>query len=255
MRYTSLLQASACAAVLALMLQGSPSLAASHIYTPHVTPGELEFEYFGSRTVDASAAKDNKQKHQFAVAYGMSEHWKTELYGKFEKSASGDIEFEAWEFENIFAFTEEGDYWLGTGASFAYEWTPESDVADAVEARLLLSKAWGKTSHLFNAELEKQVGSGPRDGLEGKLLWSSRYRYQPYFDPGFEIESDFGELEHTGSFREQKHAIGPFAYGKIPLHLTSKADGLKYRVGYLFGVSEAAEDGQAVVQLEYELHF
>ena len=58
-----------------------------------------------------------------------------------------------------------------------------------------------------------------------------------------------------GSFHDQKHYVGPAAYGKIPLHLTDKADGLKYRVAYLFGVSDAADDGQALAQLEYEIHF
>jgi hypothetical protein len=49
--------------------------------------------------------------------------------------------------------------------------------------------------------------------------------------------------------------IGPASYGKIPLHFTQRADALKYRVGYLFGVSDAANNSEAIAQLEYELHF
>lgn len=44
------------------------------------------------------------------------------------------------------------------------------------------------------------------------------------------------------------------AYGKIPLPLTDRADSLKYRLAYLFGVSKAAPDGDAIAQLEYDLH-
>lgn len=33
-----------------------------------------------------------------------------------------------------------------------------------------------------------------------------------------------------------------------------RADSLKYRIGYLFGVSQAAPIGEAIAQLEYEVH-
>jgi len=229
--------------------------AAERIYSPYVTPGELEIEYFGSRSFDNDSSKDNEQKQQFSVGYGVNEWWKTEFYSKFDKEPGDKLRFDEWEWENIFQLTERGEYWLDVGASFAYEWTPQSNRADTVETRLILAKDFDKTSHILNVIAEKNVGSGPKEGLEGKLLWSSRYNYSRYFEPGFEIESDFGELKKTGSFDNQKHYIGPAAYGKIPLHFTERGDGLKYRVGYLFGVSEAASDGQAIAQLEYEIHF
>lgn len=238
----------------ALALSGTAN-AAERIYYPYVTPGELEIEYFGSRSVDNDSSKDNEQKQQFSVGYGVNEWWKTEFYSKFGKEPGDKLTFDEWEWENIFQLTERGEYWLDVGATIAYEWTPQSNHADTVEARLLLAKDIDKTSHILNVIAEKNVGSGPKEGLEGKLLWSSRYNYSRYFEPGFEIESDFGELKQTGSFDDQKHYIGPAAYGKIPLHFTARADALKYRVGYLFGISDAARDGQAIAQLEYELHF
>ncbi|MDX2095572.1 MAG: hypothetical protein SFW64_06515 [Alphaproteobacteria bacterium] len=233
----------------------SHAYAADKIYAPYVTKGELELEYFGSVSNDNNDSKDNAQKHQFAVGYGVTDYWFTEVYGKFSKPSQDNFQFSDVEWENIFQFTDRGEYWVDAGASLAYEWTPESDEADKMEARLLLAKEIGRTSHLLNAKAEKEVGGGPRASLEGKLLWSSRYRHTQTFEPGFEISSDFGELKHTGSFNEQKHAIGPAAYGKIPLNLTDKADSLKYRVGYLVGVSDAAPDGDALLHLEYELHF
>ena len=248
--------AALCGGVLcaSLALSGNAN-AANRLYSPYVTPGELEIEYFGSRSVDSDDSKDNKQKQQFAVGYGVNEWWKTEFYGKFSKDPQDNLKFDEWEWENIFQLTERGEYWLDAGASLAYEWTPQSDRADTVETRLILAKDIDKTFHVLNVIAEKNVGSGPKEGLEGKLLWSSRYNYSRYFEPGFEIESDFGELKETGSFDDQKHYIGPAAYGKIPLNFTTHADGLKYRVGYLFGVSDAANDGEIIAQLEYELHF
>lgn len=246
-----------CGGTLCILLaMHSNSFAAKKLYTPYVTPGELELEYFGSRSIDNDDSKDNEQKQQFSIGYGVNEWWKTELYGKFEREAEDHLTFDEWEWENIFQFTERGKYWLDVGAALAYEWTPQSNRADTVEARLLLAKDFEQTSHILNIIAEKNVGSGPKEGLEGKLLWSSRYNYNRYFEPGFEIESDFGELEETGSFDDQKHYIGPAAYGSIPLHfITNRADAIGYRVGYLFGVSDAASDSQAIVQLEYEMHF
>lgn len=239
-----------------LLMSANSAFAADKLYSPYVTPGELELEYFGSRSFDDSSSKNNEQKQQFAVAYGVTDYWKTELYAKFEKEAQDRLRFEEWEWENIFQLTEQGEYWVDVGAALAYEWTPQADRKDTAEARLLFAKDIGKTFHLLNLKASKKVGSGNNnERLKGKVLWSSRYSYDRYFEPGFEIESDFGQLSRTGGFEDQKHYIGPAAYGKIPLNFTDRADGLKYRVGYLFGVSNAADDGQAIAQLEYEIHF
>lgn len=144
---------------------------------------------------------------------------------------------------------------VDVGAALAYEYTPKRGTADTLEGRLILAKDIGKTSHILNLIAEQDVGGGATKDLEGGLIWSSRYTVRPYFEPGFEISSEFGELSHTGSFNEQSHSIGPAAYGKIPLGLARENDALKYRVGYMFGVSDAASHGDTFAQLEYEIRF
>ncbi|MFO1242369.1 MAG: hypothetical protein U1E36_04115 [Rickettsiales bacterium] len=242
-------------ALAGLSLFPAASHAAEKLYSPYVERGEWEIEYFGSRTNDNDSEKNNAQVHQFSVAYGVNDWWRTELYANFENEPDDNADFEAWEWENIFQLTERGEYWLDVGASIAYEYTPQDDTSDELEARLLLAKDVGKTSHILNVILEKEIGEGERDDLEGGLLWSSRYTITPAFEPGFEISSSFGELDNTGNFDDQQHYIGPTAYGKIPLHLVNNSDGLRYRIGYLFGVSDAAADGDALAQLEYEIRF
>ena len=232
----------------------SSAFAASRIYSPYVSKGELEVEYFGSRSVDNEQSKDNNQKHQFALGYGVNDFWKTEIYANYENEHDGSFTFDEWEWENIFQLTQRGEYFLDVGASFAYEYTPSDAKADTVEAGLLLAKDVGNTFHVVNLVAEKNVGAGHKDDLEGKVLWSSRYNYSSVFEPGFEIESKFGELNDTKSFDGQEHSVGPAAYGKIPVGLLN-ADGFKYRAAYLFGVSDAAPDGQAIAELEYEIHF
>ncbi|MBS0267270.1 MAG: hypothetical protein JSS02_35425 [Planctomycetes bacterium] len=242
-------------ALLSPLMSAAPAFGADKLYYPYVTRGELEVEYFGSRSNDSDSSKDNAQKRQVSIGYGVTDWWKPEVYGNFEREPGGKVTFDAWEWENIFQLTNPGQYWLDLGASIAYEYTPQTARPDTIETRLLLAKDVGQLSHVLNVIVEKDVGSGDKADLESTVLWSSRYRWFGYFEPGIEISSDFGELRHSGSFDDQKHAIGPFAYGKIPLGLTDRADGLKYRVGYLVGVSQAAPSGEASAQLEYEVHF
>jgi len=233
-----------------------PAYAVDKIYTPYVHKGEWEVEYFGHRSVDNDNAKDNAQKHELSIGYGVTSWWKTELYSIWEKEPGEGTQFDALEWENIFQFTKKGEYWLDAGASLAYEWTPEDNHADAVETRLLLAKDIAATSHALNVKLEKQVGEGPRESLEAAVLWSSRYNYSPYFQPGFEIQSEFGEVDDAGDFDDQSHYIGPVAYGVIPFEVEGNhIEGLHYRAGYLFGASDAAADGELILELEYELEF
>lgn len=232
----------------------SPAHAIDKLYKPYVEKGEWETEYFGTKSFDGNDAKDDAQKHQLSLGYGVTDYWKTELYASFEKDPQTSMTFDSWEWENVFQFTRRGEYWVDAGGSLAYEWTPRSDRPDKVEARVILAKDIGPTSHILNLIAEKDVGSGPRDNLEGGFIWSSRYNYSSWFQPGFEIDSDFGELSHTGKFDAQNHYVGPVAYGKLPFG-DEPDEGLGYRVGYLYGVSNAAADGQFIAQLEYELEF
>ena len=80
------------------------------------------------------------------------------------------------------------------------------------------------------------------------ILWNSRYRYDVHFEPGFEIQSDFGKANETNSFNQQLHYIGPAVFGQI-------IPNLKYEAAYYFGVSNAASKGAARFLLEYEKFF
>lgn len=253
MKYYHLLGFAAFSVVLSLTAH--PAKAIERLYYPYVEQGELELEYFGTRSVDRDETKDDAQKQQFSVAYGVNDFWKTEFYAKYEKEPQESLAFDAWEWENIFQFTERGENMVDVGASFAYEYKPQTNRADKLEARLLLAKDIDKTSHTLNINFEKDVGAGPKEGLEGAFIWSSRYGYSAMFEPGMEFTGELGELEKAGRFKNHAYYMGPVAYGKLPFKLIGQSNGLKYRLGYLFGLSEVAAAGQAIAQIEYEVHF
>ncbi|PZP84620.1 MAG: hypothetical protein DI582_08260 [Azospirillum brasilense] len=234
----------------------SPAFAVDKIYMPYVDAGEWELEYFANRSVDDDGALNNAQAHEISLEHGVNDWWQTEVYGIWQKDPGNNLSFDAVEWENIFELTKPGEYWADMGATIAYEWTPDSDQADALEARLLFAKPIGNTINVLNLAIEKEVGAGTQDDLEAALLWSTRYNYSPYFQPGFEIQSEFGEVNDPSSFEDQEHYVGPVFYGTIPFEDEGdEIEGLEYRVGYLFGASSEASDGQVVLQLEYELDF
>ncbi|MBL0319471.1 MAG: hypothetical protein IPP74_09340 [Alphaproteobacteria bacterium] len=230
-------------------LVASPAFANKKVYTPYVEAGELELEYHAQYQFDRKDAElDGAQSHELAIGYGVNHVWATELYGVFEQSGQHDdhLNFTDIEWENRFQLTEPGKYWLDVGFYLAYEKTLESHSPDTIEAKLLLAKNSGPFQNLANLILEKEVGPHA-ENLEGGLAWSTRYRYKEWFEPGVELFSSFGVLDENLSYDEQEHQFGPTIYGKI--------GHFKYDVGYLFGISNAAPNGELKTNFEYEVRF
>lgn len=228
----------------------APASATQRVYSPHVSQGELELEYLGRVDFDDDPDKDRAQKQKFAVGYGVTDRWFTEIYGEIEREggAEGDedgFEFTAVEFENRLELTEPGETWVDVGLYFAYEIATKDDGHDKVEGKLLLEKETGVLSHRLNLILEREVGNGASNDTEGGLAWSTRWRAHEAVEPAVEWFSDFGALGSGTSWDEQKHSVGPALYGKISPHIG-------YEVAYLFGVSDAAPDGEIKWVLEFE---
>ncbi|MDE2029801.1 MAG: hypothetical protein KGI97_04460, partial [Alphaproteobacteria bacterium] len=123
-----------------------------------------------------------------------------------------------------------------------------SDDADTIEAKLLLQKQAGHFLNRANIGIEQGVGPHAGGGPDRVFLWSTRYLYTAKFNPGFEIQSDFGKPNERLSFDQQQHYAGPAAYGEL-FH------NVKYEAAYLFGVSQGAAQSAVRLQLEYEMYF
>ena len=213
------------------------ALATQKVYSPIVQKGELELEARGSYDFDHRASKKGKQKQKYAVGYGVTDRWFTELYGEIEKAGKDkDFEFELLDWENIVQLFEQGKYWLDAGLYFEYEFAVRGDTADEIEGKLLLEKSLTQFTHTLNLIMSREVGKHSDDEVVGGVAWSSRYRWHECFQPGFELHSDFGGLGQGTSFKQQEHQLGTLFYGKL-------GKSVKYDIGYLFGVSDAAPDG------------
>ncbi len=249
----------AAAAFIACILASSYSVrdaqAGFKVYYPYVELGELEIEYRGSRTIDGDDAKDNEQKHLLGVGYGFNEWWFSEIYAEWEREAGSGEEtaFEAFEWENRFQITNPGEYWADFGLLVEYERTDSGSSPDKIELALLFAKEFGKFEAAYNVIFEREVGGGASDDVEFGHALQLKYRLDRAFEPGIEIFGEFGAIDDMPSFDEQEHYAGPIVTGVLPLG--DSAMKLKYNVGYLFGVSDEAEDGvvKAILELEVPL--
>lgn len=227
---------------LALLLPSSAN-AAYYVYSPHVEKGILEIE--SKNAFDYNDNGDDERQHKLSVGYGITSWWKLELEGEMEKEGTRGYDYTATEIENIFQFTDTGEYWLDAGAKLAYEFNDEPNSPDKLEASLLLEKRYTQFTHTANLTVEQEVGDNANDNPEWEVAWRSIYLYQPMLNPGFEYYGAFGEVSHSGSFEQQSHHLGPVLTGTL-------YPGLKYDIGLLFGLSDSASDQAIKFNLEYE---
>ena len=205
-------------------------------------------EYSGSTTFDHHHDKNDLQSHETELEYGLTDRIMLELSGSFEKQPDESIKSTKVGFGGRYQFFEQGEYWLDPGVLVSYGHATQSLRPDSVEVKLLLEKLWGRFLHRANIGIEQEVGSHSQGGPDRVFLWNSRYRYDARFEPGLEIQSDFGKANETNSFNQQQHYIGPAVFGEI-------IPNLKYEAAYYFGVSDVASRGAARILLEYEKFF
>jgi len=237
-------------ALLAFGVHSHPAYALDEIYSPIAEPGELSLEYNGSRTFDHNSAKNNDQEHEIALEYGIADRIVTEVSGGFAKEPDGALRMEDVELEGRWQFFEQGKYWLDTGMLAAYDFSTQSQTPDSLELKLLLQKDIGRVTSTANIGFDQNMGeySAHTGGPDYVLLWNTRYRYNEYFEPGIELQSDFGQGHTLGHFSEQEHYIGPAVYGKL-------FGALKYQAAWLAGMSTASSQSAARLLVEYEMHF
>jgi len=231
----------------AVAFSASPAYATKKVYSPSVEGGELEFEWRGNYDFDHNSSKDGKQKDKLAVGYGVTDRWFTEVYVELEQEPDKDFKATAIEWENIYQLTEQGEYWLDAGIYAELKAPLEDGKSPKVELKLLLEKQMDEFVHTVNIVLEEEFGKHANGGLEPVIAWRSKYRLNPYFEPGIEYHASFGRFNQDKDFEDQDHQAGPAFYGKI--------GSIKYDVGYLFGLSKAAPDGELKWILEYEMKF
>ena len=238
----------ALASLICLMLM-PPAFALDEIYSPNAEYREISIGYSGSRTFDNNSTKNNSQGHQVSIEAGLTPRWTMEVSGVLAKEPDNALKMQATELESRFQFFEAGENWLDSGLLVAYGQSTQSHLSSYLETKLLLQKDVGMFTSTANVGFNQNVGKNAgSSGADYVLLWNTRYRYNAYFQPGIELQSDFGHDSQLGNVNEQQHYLGAAAYGKL-------LGNIKYQVGYFVGLSDAASQSAARVLFEYEVHF
>jgi len=248
MLFNTRLLLSTAAAITLYTAAISSAHAVDRVKSPNVVKGELEFEYMGVRTFDSDNSKDNEHEHEFEIEYGVTDRLSLEIGAEVEKEPGESLIGTGIEIGGQYQLFEQGENWLDSGIALSYGHATHDGEPNEIKAKLLLEKQHDKLLHIANFVLEQEVGNHAEGGPNRELLWSSRYLYSKYIEPGFEIQSSFGKTNENLSFNEQEHYAGPAIYGKLTPHI-------KYEAAIYAGLSDAATDAAARLFLEYEIYF
>lgn len=218
-----------------------------YVYTPNVEYGEreIDFKIGGAKT----KGEDRFSAASIGFGYGINDRWFTEIYAKYEKEGGASTRFDAFEWENRFALTEQGRFPFDLG--FVIELERPRDRAEGYEVRLgpLFQTDWDRWQFNFNVLLERHFRSEDASQTELGYQWQVRYLAAGNIDFGLQGFGELGRWNHWNSANEQNHRLGPAVFGKVNLggrHV------IKYNAAVLFGVTSAAPDHTLRAQVEYE---
>lgn len=248
--------------VLGLSLVSAGSARADFkVWTPDVNPGELAVENLGDVGSDPNRAKSGEQSYTSEFEYGITRWWQSELELEFNRDpGSGqDTYFNQITSENLFQFTERGEYWLDAGFFAEYGQSLLKNTASETTFGPVLRKdVWG-TSNSVNLFIEKDLGTHASGRPVFLYAWETRIdawemAFGRHFaiEPGIQIYGQPGPVTRIARWGEQDERGGPQLFGKI---FNIGPGTLEWNGGVLFGLSAAVPRETYRWQAEYEIHY
>ena len=234
-------------ACLAVVSMPAAAGSADYVYTPTVEYGEREIDFKAGSS--RSSGAERLTAASLGFGYGLTPSWFTELYVKYQRAGSESTRFDAFEWENRWQLTEQGQ--LPVDIGFVTEIERPRDRAEGYEVRIgpLFQTDWDRWQLNFNVLLQRQFRSEAQSRTELGYQWQVRYLSYGTVDGGVQGFGEVGQWNHWNPSREQNHRAGPALFGKINLgnrHI------IKYNAAVLFGFTSAAPDRTARAQVEYE---
>jgi hypothetical protein len=221
---------------------------ASKVYMPTVVQGEFELELNGGYQKWKNHDDDRERQIVFDVGYGVTSWWKSELAVGHTRVPGESYKLDEIEWENIFALTEPGRYWVDVGL-FAELARDHANGRNVLEVGPMFQHESGAIQSNLNFLLKRELGSEAEPGSEISYAWQVKWRGNPRFEPGAQGFGILGRTNDIGHATE--HKIGPAFFGQLALGARNK---LKYDGAILFGLNNNTPDTTVRFTLEYEMY-
>ena len=231
-----------------------PAAADFKVQTPDAETGEIAIEPLGDYGHDPLRAHSGELSLTQEFEYGVNGFWRTELELEQGRDAGfgQSFNFSQVTWENIFQFTERGQYWLDAGffAEFGKA-TLQGNPNEFTFGPIFRKEIFG-TINTMNLFMEKEVGNSSSGRPFFLYAWETRLALGTPIEPGFQAYGQPSAFEGFNSHWPQDNRIGPQLFGTI----SNIGPGtLKWNGGILFGVTAASPRETIRWQLEYEIHF
>jgi hypothetical protein len=221
---------------------------AAKVDLPTVVQGETELELGGGYQVWHGNAANRERQLVGEVAYGFTSWWKSELAVGGTRFPGRSTHLDEIEWENIFALTEPGQYWLDLGL-FAELARDYGAGGNAVTIGPMLQKELGPAQANLNVFYVRQLGGQGGQGSEYNYAWQAKWRGNPRFEPGLQ---GFGTLAATGALASgPAHKLGPAFFSQAAVGGRNK---VKFDAALLFGLNRNTADRTVRFTLEYEIY-
>jgi len=221
---------------------------AAQVLLPGVVRGEFELEFLGGYRRWPNHDDDRERQGIFEVGYGVTDWWKTELGVGTTRFPGQSYRLDEVEWENTFALTEPGQYWLDLSlfAEFARDYGAG---LNAVKVGPLMQTEVGPVQANLNFLFERELGAQAESGAEISYQWQLKWRGNPHFEPGLQGFGTFGRTNDFG--HETENQLGPALFGQF---VTGPRQKLKYDAAVLFGLNSNTANTTVRFQLEYEFN-
>ncbi len=220
---------------------------AAKVYLPTVVQGEIEFELGGGYQVWHGNEADRERQLVGEIAYGLTPWWKSELAVGGTQFPGRSTHLDEVEWENIFALTEPGEYWLDLGL-FAELARDYGAGGSSVTIGPMLQKELGPVQGNVDVFFVRALGGQTGQGNEYDYSWQVKLRGNPRFEPGLQ---GFGTLGSTGDGSPAQHKLGPAFFSQAVIGGRNK---VKFDAALLFGVNRNSPDTTVRFTLEYEIY-
>ncbi len=235
-----------------------------HVHSPtEVDLGELELEHNGSASFDHRRDYSGPQSYTVEVGTGLTKWWHSEIELGFDRDPGTNQPTSLTQLvsENMFALTEQGEYWADWGFYVEYGQSLATKAhagPNQVTFGPAIAKDIGPTTSTVNLFLTRELGPDQTTSrLDFSYAWQTKWNLWEKLSPAIEVYGDAGLIGRSPRLSQQQVLVGPVAIGALKLNDLGlgHAGKLKYELGWLFGATGASPQGTLRWRMELEIPF